>query len=95
MDFAVFLPDLALSVPKRIAYQRSTQRDKGLAMMTLVLPRGHTFGWGVCGKYLARELAKLAPVRLVTQPFDVSAIGDEFEYHEMQQLAVEQGTADF
>ena len=55
-------------------------------MMTLVLPRGHTFGWGVCGKYLARELARLVPVQLVTQPFDVAAIGDELEYHELQRL---------
>ena len=61
-------------------------------MMTLVLPRGHTFGWGVCGKYLARELARLVPVQLLTQPFDVEAIGDEFEYRELQRLYVEQGT---
>jgi glycosyltransferase involved in cell wall biosynthesis len=64
-------------------------------MLTLVLPRGHTFGWGVCGKYLARELAKLAPVQLVTQPFDVETIGDECEYYELQRLYVEPGMEHF
>jgi glycosyltransferase involved in cell wall biosynthesis len=58
-------------------------------MMTLVLPRGQTFGWGVCGKYLAHELAKFSPVQLVTQPFDVDTIGDELEYNTLQRLYVD------
>src|SRR5581483_11658726 len=34
------------------------------AMLTLALPLGNYHGWGVCGKYLSRELARLEPARL-------------------------------
>jgi glycosyltransferase involved in cell wall biosynthesis len=53
---------------------------KGPAMICLVLPRGHTFGWGVCGKYLTRELARLSPVVLHTEPFTAEHIGDDLDY---------------
>ena len=49
-------------------------------MICLVLPRGHTFGWGVCGKYLTRELARLSPVVLLTEPFTADHIGDDLDY---------------
>jgi glycosyltransferase involved in cell wall biosynthesis len=49
-------------------------------MICLVLPRGHTFGWGVCGKYLTRELARLSPVVLHTEPFTAEHIGDDLDY---------------
>jgi glycosyltransferase involved in cell wall biosynthesis len=55
-------------------------RGKIPAMLCLVLPRGHTFGWGVCGKYLTRELARLSPVRLLTEPFTADQIGDDLDY---------------
>jgi glycosyltransferase involved in cell wall biosynthesis len=55
-------------------------RRKGPAMICLVLPRGHTFGWGVCGKYLTRELARLSPVVLHTAPFTAEHIGDDLDY---------------
>ena len=64
-------------------------------MLTLVLPLGHTFGWGICGKYLAREIARLSPVRLVTEPFQAADIGDEFEYRELQRLYVDRNSPDF
>ncbi len=49
-------------------------------MICLGLPRGHTFGWGVCGKYLTRELARLGPVLLLTEPFTAEQIGDDLDY---------------
>jgi glycosyltransferase involved in cell wall biosynthesis len=55
-------------------------RGKVPAMLCLVLPRGHTFGWGVCGKYLTRELARLSPVMLLTEPFTADQIGDDLDY---------------
>jgi len=64
-------------------------------MLTLALPLGHTFGWGICGKYLAREIARLSPVRLVTQPFEAADIGDEFEYRELQRLYADRRSRDF
>ena len=38
------------------------------------------FGWGVCGKYLTRELARLSPVVLLTEPFTADHIGDDLDY---------------
>jgi len=49
-------------------------------MIYLALPRGHTFGWGVCGKYLTRELARFSPVVLHTEPFTTDHIGDDLDY---------------
>jgi len=55
-------------------------------LLTLVLPVGNLHGWGVCGKYLSIELARRAPVRLVTRPFDVGTVGDEMEYSHLLGL---------
>ena len=62
------------------AHAPGIARGKALAMICLVLPRGHTFGWGVCGKYLTRELARLSPVVLLTEPFTADHIGDDLDY---------------
>jgi glycosyltransferase involved in cell wall biosynthesis len=58
-------------------------------MLTVALPLGHTHGWGICGKYLTRELAKLVPVRLLTHDFDAETIGDELEYSVLQGLRLD------
>ena len=62
-------------------------------MLTLALPLGNTFGWGICGKYLARELAKLSQVRLVASPFELQDIGNEFEYIELLRIAADRESA--
>ena len=62
-------------------------------MLTLALPLGNTFGWGICGKNLARELARLSPVRLVTKPFEAGDIGDEFEYLELRRIYADRESA--
>ena len=49
-------------------------------MIYLALPVGGYHGWGVCGKYLTRELAAMAEVSLITAPFDVEDVGDELDY---------------
>ena len=49
-------------------------------MIHLALPVGSSHGWGVCGKYLTRELSNLDDVGLLTEPFDLKDIGDEFDY---------------
>lgn len=65
-------------------------------MMYAVLPTGSFHGWGVCGKYITKELSRITPVGLITEGFDQAAIQDVFDYrllkgllvpeHEQQQL---------
>lgn len=49
-------------------------------MLYLAVPTGAFHGWGVCGRYLVKELSALAEIALLTDPFDVAAVGDELEY---------------
>lgn len=57
-------------------------------MITLAIPVGSSHGWGVCGKYITRELAALTggQVRLASQPFNVDTVGDELEYQTLNAL---------
>ncbi|MCP5008324.1 MAG: glycosyltransferase family 4 protein [Planctomycetes bacterium] len=55
-------------------------------MIYLVLPRGNNFGWGVCGKYLVREISNIRHIKYVTEDFGVQDIGDEFEYHFLKSM---------
>ncbi len=50
-------------------------------MIYLILPCGSNFGWGICGKYLVKELCDLCEARLITEQFDAGDIGDEMDYH--------------
>lgn len=50
------------------------------------LPMGSAHGWGVCGKYISRELARLEPVRLIAPPFSRETLGDESEYEALHAL---------
>jgi glycosyltransferase involved in cell wall biosynthesis len=49
-------------------------------MIYLALPVGNRHGWGVCGKYLTRELAAITEVALITDPFDAEDVGDELDH---------------
>jgi len=48
-------------------------------MLYLVFPLGHNYGWGVCGRYLAKELAKIAETRLLTGADDINKVDDEID----------------
>jgi glycosyltransferase involved in cell wall biosynthesis len=48
--------------------------------MWIIMPVGSSFGWGVCGKYLALELSRLAHVSLITEDLESEANCDP-EYH--------------
>ena len=48
-------------------------------MLHLVFPLGHNFGWGVCGKYLAKELAKITETKLLTSPDEMNKLNDELD----------------
>ena len=49
-------------------------------MIYLILPCGSQFGWGICGKYLVRELSDFAEIKYITEPFDLNDIGDELDF---------------
>jgi glycosyltransferase involved in cell wall biosynthesis len=49
-------------------------------MIYLAFPLGTVHGWGVCGRMITRELAKLSPVELYTQPLHPELVQDELEY---------------
>jgi len=55
-------------------------------MIYLVLPLGSHFGWGVCGKYITLETARLAPVRLLAEAFNAVSVGDELDYFALTGL---------
>ncbi len=55
-------------------------------LIYLALPLGTTDGWGVCGRYITRELARLAPVCLVTDHLDAGLVGDELELAALRGL---------
>lgn len=49
-------------------------------MIYLVLPVGSFHGWGVCGKYITKELSKKTPIKLVSGKLEFDEILDEFDY---------------
>lgn len=49
-------------------------------MIYTVMPVGSFHGWGVCGKYIVKELSKLADVRLLTDDVTFDNIMDEFDF---------------
>lgn len=56
-------------------------------MIYLALPTGTRHGWGVCGKYITQELARLAPVKLLTERFSPDSVGDELDYHSLMRVS--------
>jgi glycosyltransferase involved in cell wall biosynthesis len=57
-------------------------------MMYAVLPTGSFHGWGVCGKYITKELSRITTVRLITEGFDAAAIQDVFDHMLLKDLLV-------
>jgi glycosyltransferase involved in cell wall biosynthesis len=53
-----------------------------------VLPTGSFHGWGVCGKYIVRELAKRSTVRLFTDDLSFANIQDEFDYRMLRSVLI-------
>jgi glycosyltransferase involved in cell wall biosynthesis len=49
-------------------------------MIYLILPRGSQFGWGICGKYLVKELSEYTELKYITEAFDLNDIGDELDF---------------
>jgi len=49
-------------------------------LLWLIMPIGSTHGWGVCGKYLALEISRLADVNFVTDDLENQAEQDHYKY---------------
>src|SRR4029453_2749174 len=47
---------------------------------------GTSHSWGVCGRYITRELARLAPVRLTPDRLEADLVGDELELAALRAL---------
>lgn len=62
-------------------------------MIYLVLPRGNNFGWGVCGKYLVKEISDITDVKYITESFGVEDIGDEYEFHFLKSKLLNESDA--
>src|SRR5688572_11642686 len=60
-------------------------------MLYVSFPTGAFHGWGVLGKNLALELARLTEIRLLTEAFTPEAMGGEFDYFAMQSLLPREG----
>ncbi|MFH1350103.1 MAG: glycosyltransferase [Pseudomonadota bacterium] len=52
----------------------------------LIMPRGNDYGWGICGKYLAKEMSAFADVKYITETFTVQDIGDELDHRLLKEL---------
>lgn len=52
----------------------------------LALPLGTAHGWGICGRYVTRELARLGPVRLITDRLEAGVVGDALELATLRAL---------
>ena len=59
-------------------------------MIYLILPCGSQFGWGICGKYLVKELSEYTDIKYITEAFDLSDIGDELDYYFLKNKCVRQ-----
>ena len=62
-------------------------------MIYLILPRGNNFGWGVCGKYLVKEISDITDVKYITESFSVEDIGDEYEFHFLKSKLLSEADA--
>ncbi|ODS33887.1 MAG: hypothetical protein SCARUB_00958 [Candidatus Scalindua rubra] len=62
-------------------------------MIYLILPRGNNFGWGVCGKYLVKEISDITDVKYITENFGVNDIGEEYEFYFLKSRLISEAEA--
>ena len=58
-------------------------------MLYLILPCGSSFGWGICGKYLVRELSDFTNVALISEAFDLQTIADELDFYFLKSKQID------
>lgn len=62
-------------------------------MIFTVLPTGSFHGWGVCGKYIVKELSRLDEIRLLTEGLEFQNIQDELDYRLLRSVLVNEEDA--
>jgi len=79
--------------PWRLGYRSKEDFHDQLAVadvkgkeLYLIMSRGNNFGWGICGKHLAKELSVLVDLKYITDPFNSEDIGDELDFLLLQKL---------
>jgi glycosyltransferase involved in cell wall biosynthesis len=74
--------------PIAVASSAARPAPTGPSTCYLILPWGSSFGWGICGKYVSRELSRLTRVRLLSQGVNPQQAANELEYRYcLKQLA--------
>ncbi|MFQ3574296.1 MAG: glycosyltransferase family 4 protein [Thermodesulfovibrionales bacterium] len=63
-----------------------------IPLIYAVLPVGSYHGWGVCGKYIVKELSNWISVRLVSEGFNESSLNDELDYRLLSSLLIDDDT---
>jgi len=56
--------------------------------LTITMPIGTNFGWGICGRYLTKEISRLCNVELITEDFDLTMVKDEDEFNMLKHLRI-------
>ena len=59
-------------------------------MIYLILPCGNKFGWGLCGKYIVKELSEFSDIKFITEDFNLKEIGDELDFYFLGSKLIEQ-----
>jgi glycosyltransferase involved in cell wall biosynthesis len=57
-------------------------------LLWLIMPVGSKHGWGVCGKYLALEMSRLADINFVTDDFETQAKQDQDHYKLLSDIHI-------
>ena len=55
-------------------------------MIYLSLPISSQIGWGLCGRYIAQEMSRLADVRLLTEQLVEANVRDELDFRALSEL---------
>jgi glycosyltransferase involved in cell wall biosynthesis len=64
-------------------------------MIYAALPVGSFHGWGVCGKYITKELARLDDVTLISPDFTFDAVSDEFDFRLLKSKLISEKEKSF
>ena len=56
----------------------------------LIFPTGRMHGWGVCGRYLTKEIGDIIKIGFITDELIPDKTIDEFEYHELKRVLLTQ-----
>jgi len=62
--------------------------------LTITMPIGMNFGWGICGRYLTKELANLCEVELFTEDFQLNDVGNDIEFGILNRLRTDRKLSD-